>query len=84
MMRRASFDGGKRLERMAEISGYWKKYGDSNRLIRVCRKDGNGENDGLCFYYDNNGEISKLSKWHGGIETPYNGYFEIYDEKQSK
>ena len=39
--------------------------------------NGNGENDGLSYYYDNNGEISKLSEWHGGIETPYNGYFEI-------
>ena len=78
------YDEGKRLERMAEMSGYWKKYDDSNQLISVCRKDSNGENDGLCYYYDKNGEISKLSEWHGGIETPYNGYFEIYDEPHSK
>ena len=78
------FDEGKRLVRMAEMSGYWKKYDDSNQLISVCRKDSNGENDGLCYYYDNNGEISKLSEWYGGIETPYNGYIEIYDEPHSK
>ena len=78
------FDEGKRLVRMAEMSGYWKKYDDSNQLISVCRKDSNGENDGLCYYYDNNGEISKLSEWHGGNETPYNGYIKIYDEPHSK
>ena len=78
------FDEGKRLLRMAEMSGYWKKYDDSNQLISVCRKDGNGENDGLCYYFDKNGEISKLSEWHGGIETPYNGYFKIYYEPHSK
>ena len=32
------YDEGKRLERLEEMSGYWKKYGDSNRLISVCRK----------------------------------------------
>ena len=47
------YDEGKRLERMAEMSGYWKKYDDSNQLISVCRKDSYSENDGLCYYYDN-------------------------------
>ena len=78
------YEEGKRLERMTEMNGYWKKYDDSNQLIRVCRKDSNGENNGLCYYYDNQGEISKLSEWHGGNETPYNGYFKIYDEPHSK
>ena len=77
------YDQGKKLIKMAEMSGYWKKYDDSNKLISICRKDSNGKNDGLCYFYYN-GVFSKISEWHGGVETTFNGYFKIYDEPQKK
>ena len=48
------YDQGESLERMAEISGYYKYYDERNQLIYVRIKDNNDENDGFCYYFDNN------------------------------
>ena len=77
------FEKGKKLVKMTEMDGYWKEYDNSKNLHSVCKKDEEGRNDGVCFFYEN-GEISRLSEWHEGKETPFNGHFRLYDETNRK
>ena len=77
------YDKGKKLVKMIEMEGYWKEYDDNMNLRSVCKKDDEGQNDGVCFYYEN-GEVKRLSEWHEGNETPYTGYFKLYDERNRK
>ena len=77
------YDKGKKLVKMIEMEGYWKEYDDNMNLRSVCKKDDEGKNDGVCFYYEN-GEVKRLSEWHEGNETPYTGYFKLYDERNRK
>ena len=77
------YEKGKKLVKMTEMEGYWKEYDNSKNLQSVCKKDDEGKNNGVCFFYEN-GEISRLSEWHEGRETPYNGYFKLFDETDRK
>ena len=77
------YDKGKKLVKMIEMEGYWKEYDDNMNLRSVCKKDDEGKNDGVCFYYQND-EVKRLSEWHEGNETPYTGYFKLYDERNRK
>ena len=77
------YEKGKKLVKMTEMDGYWKEYDNSKNLHSVCKKDEEGRNDGVCFFYEN-GEISRLSEWHEGKETPFNGHFRLYDETNRK
>ena len=73
------FEKGVKLLKMTEMDGYWKEYDNGTNLKSVSKKDDRGNNDGICFYYEN-GKISRLSEWHEGKETPFSGYFKLYDE----
>ena len=73
------FEKGVKLLKMTEMDGYWKEYDSGTNLKSVSKKDDRGNNDGICFYYEN-GKISRLSEWHEGKEVPFNGYFKLYDE----
>ena len=77
------YEKGKKLVKMTEMDGYWKEYDNSKNLHSVRKKDEEGRNDGVCFFYEN-GEISRLSEWHEGKETPFNGHFRLYDETNRK
>ena len=77
------YEKGKKLVKMTEMDGYWKEYDNSKNLQSVYKKDEEGRNDGVCFFYEN-GEIGRLSEWHEGKETPFNGHFRLYDETNRK
>ena len=64
------FERGKksRLCRMGEMKGYWKEVDEDNTLIRICQKDDEGLNNGICYMY-NNGAISRISYWKKGKEV---------------
>ena len=63
------YERGKKLRiyRMEEMEGYWKEIDEDNILIRICEKDDEGLNDGMCYLY-NNGAISRISNWKNGKE----------------
>ena len=82
-----SFEGfffmGKRIhvDMLNEMSGYWKEYDESGKLMSISKRDcENGEKEGICYYYDKNGNISRIVKAVEGAEYKYNGYCKIYDE----
>ena len=77
------YEKGKKLVKMTEMDGYWKEYDNSKNLLSVYKKDDEGNNMGVCFFYEN-GEISRLSEWHEGKESLYNGYFKLFDETNRK
>lgn len=58
------YERGKKLRiyRMEEMEGYWKEIDEDNTLIRICEKDDEDLNDGMCNLY-NNGAISRISYW---------------------
>ena len=77
------FDLGKRLyiNPLHEMSGYWKEYDEKGKLLNISkRNEKNGEIEGICYYYDENGNISHIVEIKKGIEIEYNGYFKLYDE----
>ena len=75
------FEQGKRMNivRMKEMKGYWKEMNDDNEVISICKKDEEGKNDGICYFYLN-GNIDRISKWKNGKEISDSGYCRIYDE----
>ena len=77
------YERGRKLVKMTEMEGYWKEYDDSMNLISVCRKDVEGRNNGVCFFFQN-GSIAKISEWHEGREYPFLGYFKLYDELHNR
>ena len=69
------FDGyfllGKRakLYRVPEMEGYWKELDDkSNKVISVSKRDEYGRKYGICYFYNEEGLISRVSKWNEGKE----------------
>ena len=77
------FDLGKRLyiNPLHEMSGYWKEYDEKGKLLNISkRNEKNGEIEGICYYYDENGNISHIVEIKKGIEIEYNGYCKLYDE----
>ena len=62
------FDGffkeGKRMNivELKEMKGYWKEMNEDNEVISICKKDEEGRNEGICYFYSN-GEIDRISEW---------------------
>ena len=72
-----------KIERLEEMGKeeYWKEYDENGKLIRICQKDKDGNNDGMCYYYDNEGKnLDRLSHFENGVESLYSGKFKLYDE----
>ena len=65
--------------RLSEMEGYWKEYDNENNLISICKRNENGQYEGICYFYENN-RLIKISKWINGKETDYTGYIKLYDE----
>ena len=81
------FDGyfslGKRLfiNRLNEMSGYWKEYDEKGKLLNISTRNAeSGEKEGICYYYNENGNMSHIVEVKEGIENEYNGYCKLYDE----
>ena len=61
------FDGffkeGKRMNivELKEMKGYWKEMNEDNEVISICKKDKEGRNDGICYFYLND-EIDRISE----------------------
>ena len=64
------YDNGKilRTEKMKEKRGYRKEYDKQDHLVHICKRDKNGRFVGICYRYDANGRISRISEWKGGKE----------------
>ena len=67
------------MMRLSEMEGYWKEYDNENKLISICKRNENGQYEGICYFYENN-RLIKISKWENGKETDYTGYIKLYDE----
>ena len=60
--------------------GYWKECDENGKLIRICQKDKEGNNEGYCYYYDNEGKnLDRLVHFKNGFESLYSGLFKLYD-----
>ena len=69
------------LIRLSEMDGYWKEYDEKGTLLSISkRNDDSGEKEGICYYYDTKGNISRITEVKKGIENEYNGYCKLYDE----
>ena len=61
------FDGffkeGKRMNivELKEMKGYWKEMNEDNEVISICKKDEEGRNDEICYFYLND-EIDRISE----------------------
>ena len=81
------FDGylenGKKLNlvRLPEMNGYWKEFDDNGALKCVCKKDKDGQNEGVCYFYEN-GKLKKISEWKQGKEIATSGYYKFYDDSK--
>ena len=53
---------------MKEMKGYWKEMNEMDEVISICKKDKEGRNDGICYFYSN-GEIDRISEWKNGEEV---------------
>ena len=51
-----------------EMKGYWKEMNDANEVISICKKDEEGNNDGICYFYSNS-NIDRISEWKNGEEV---------------
>ena len=85
------FDGyfllGKRakLYRVPEMKGYWKELDDkSNKVISVSKRDEYGRKYGICYFYNEEGLINRVSEWNEGKESMYTGYYTFYDVVSNK
>ena len=76
------FCQGRKYIAMSQMDGYWKEYDDNGNIKSICKKDNEGRNEGLCYFYEN-GKISKISIWKEGNEQPFSGYFKLFDEPNS-
>ena len=77
------YDHGKKVERIVplkEMPGYWKEYDEGGRLISITQRDDICRIEGICYFYDEKGEISRISEWREGIEKSYIGRCTIFDE----
>ena len=64
------FKEGKRMNivPMKEMKGYWKEMNERNEIISICKKNEEGRNEGICYFYLN-GKIDKVSEWKNGDEV---------------
>ena len=56
-----------KMEPMEEMKGYWKEMNEENEVISICKKNEEGKNDGICYFYSN-GDLDKVSEWKNGKE----------------
>ena len=79
------YDKGKRIKmvRMKEMKRYWKKYDEKGRLLSVSKRDIYGREKGICYFYDDEGKICRISEWKKGTEIGDSGYCKIYDENRN-
>ena len=63
-----------------EMKGYWKEYDNNNKLVSITQRDDFGRNEGICYFYDEEGEITRISEWKEDREISTSGYCEIFDE----
>ena len=71
------FKEGKRVDivELKEMKGYWKEMNEENKVISICKKDEEGNNDGICYFYSN-GKINRISEWKNGKEVSILKQFE--------
>ena len=76
------FDKGKKLKMyaMIEMGQYWKEYDEEGKLISITQRDDFGRKEGICYFYNDSKEISRVSIWKEGREVSDSGYCEIFDE----
>ena len=78
------YDKGKKIQmvRMKEMKRYWKKYDEKGGLLSVSKRDIYGREKGICYFYDDEGKICRISEWKKGTEIGDSGYCKIYDENR--
>ena len=78
------FDMGKKLsiKEMTEMNGYWIEYDTNGQLVNVSKRDEYGRKNDICYFYNSEGEICKISKWKDGIEISTSGSCVIFDVVQ--
>ena len=77
------YDKGTKLENIVpleEVSGYWKEYNAEHKLVSISQRDDFGRKEGICYFYDGEEKIDRISEWKEDIEISTSGYCEIYDE----
>ena len=67
------------IAELKETKRHWKEINQRNEIISICKKDEEGRNDGICYFYLN-GNIDHISEWKNGEEISDSGYCKIYDE----
>ena len=75
------FEKGKRLKMdpMVEMDQYWKEYNESGKLISISQRDWLGRMEGVCFFYNDNEELCRVSEWKEGKEISDSGYCKLFD-----
>ena len=64
------FENGKKrnIVPMDNHKRYWIEYDETDDIINIGQRDINGQLKGKCYFYRNNGEISRISEWDEGKE----------------
>ena len=73
----------RKIERSKEMPGYWKEYDHNNKLVSITQRDDYSRKEGICYFYDEEGKISRISKWRHDEEQSKEGYCKIFDEPQN-
>ena len=77
------YDKGTKLENVVpleEMKGYWKEYNADHKLISITQRDDLGRKEGICYFYNGEEKIDRISEWKEDKEISASGYCEIYDE----
>ena len=77
------YDKGTKLENIVpseEMNGYWKEYNSEHKLVSISQRDDFGRKEGICYFYDNEEKINRISEWKEDKEISTSVYCEIYDE----
>ena len=80
------YDKGKRLDNIVPLEvmkGYWKEYDEHGKLVSITQRDDFGRKEGICYFYDEEGEITRISEWKEDREISTSGYYELYDENRN-
>ena len=54
-------------ERMDGMKGYWKELDGNGNLISICKRNENGMNEGLCYFFVS-GSLDRASIWENNKE----------------
>ena len=58
----------KNISIVKDEKGYWKEIDENGKTASITRKDKQGKNEGICYFYSN-GKISRVSEWKEGREV---------------